>query len=228
MLGAMSYRDESEALRARVEMLEGELADARARIRELSGEGARAPSGKSAIWIAAPTQLLLERELDVEPTPEIVDRLTALFRADLPGGTTANGSGTFSFRHGTLQASLAPIGGGRSRLRLFVDHAALGIVPPALALMMVLLAVAPVGSTAGPVAVLAMVPIAWTLLFVLLRELWGARVRRSRERFAKLFARAAAIASERAPGPRVATPAVEEERHLAEEEEEAAMGERRA
>lgn len=223
----MSYRDESEALRARIEVLESELADAKERIRELSGEGAKAPSGKNAIWLAAPLQLLLERELDVEPTPEVIDRLTALFRADLPAGTTTNGSGTFAFRHGTLQASLAPIGGGRSRLRLFVDHTALGMVPPSLALMSVLLAVAPVGATAGPIAVLAMVPIAWTLLFLLLRKLWGARVHGYRERFTKLFARAALIASERSPRARVATPAVAEPDEELHEEEEAAVRERR-
>lgn len=62
----VTYRDESEALRAHVAKLEGELAAARAKIDSLEGRAAPRGDGPELVhskWLGAPTAITLERVL---------------------------------------------------------------------------------------------------------------------------------------------------------------------
>ena len=94
----MSYRDDRDADRARIEALESELAAARTRIDELEGKraqalvlasgGALAPGGKAttpgARWLGAPTRLELDHEFagefPVDKFEDLVDEIRTITR----------------------------------------------------------------------------------------------------------------------------------------------------
>lgn len=120
----MSYRDDRDADRARIESLELELAAAKARVAELEGRReqalvvasetaiARAPGGRSAAarWFGAPLELVLEKELagsyPTERFEDLVERIrlhtrdtgrTELMRTSMTWSAAANPKGTGPF-----------------------------------------------------------------------------------------------------------------------------------
>ncbi len=120
----MSYRDDRDADRARIEALEAELAGARDRIAELEGrrsqalvrasEGALARTGRprsaAQRWFGAPLQLALSRELrgsfPIERFEDVIERIRSvtrdpgrseLLRTSMTWTATANPKGTGPF-----------------------------------------------------------------------------------------------------------------------------------
>ena len=89
----MGYRDETDQLRAKVERLESELADARARVDRLSG---LAPASEDAGLTTTPSTLLggpkhvrTVRELDYAITDEGFEAIARLYRERRPGVTVS-------------------------------------------------------------------------------------------------------------------------------------------
>lgn len=87
----VGYRDEQEALRAKVDHLERELDEARREIDRLRGEpstdsGSGKTAGPGAFWLGAPTRLRFRRSLDGELRADdheaIVEGLQELFDAE--------------------------------------------------------------------------------------------------------------------------------------------------
>ena len=125
----MTYRDESDALRARVEVLETQLAEANAQIRELKGEGTappvmpRAPA-KNSFWLGAPSVFDDQRDFDVVPTRDMAERMALVLQRQYPNGHALGTENTLTFRFGPLVAHLAPLGASCVRFRMRVDHSA--------------------------------------------------------------------------------------------------------
>src|SRR4051812_10041461 len=79
----MGYRDDQEALRSRVDQLEGDLADARDKIAALTGERAVGPEPAPSRLTGAPRGVALERVLDYEIDDEGLERIAQLVRRHL-------------------------------------------------------------------------------------------------------------------------------------------------
>lgn len=108
-LRAVGYRDDDEALRARVAHLEGELAEANAEIARLKGAKSDEALGRSSAWLGGPTQLGFERELDHELSEEDLEELVSILRVELGElGRTDRVGGTL-----TWATSHHPNQGGR-------------------------------------------------------------------------------------------------------------------
>lgn len=78
-----AYRDDREALRARVEHLEGELSEARSELDRLRGGGASAEAALARggnPFLGAPTTLRLRRRVDGELPAEAMDELVDVLR----------------------------------------------------------------------------------------------------------------------------------------------------
>src|SRR5947207_3024047 len=81
----MTYRDDREALQARVETLEQELAGAQATIARLEGRGAADVGSESAsTFLGTPMGLRLERELPFEVTNQGFEAIAELLRSRRP------------------------------------------------------------------------------------------------------------------------------------------------
>lgn len=92
----MTYRDQNDALRARVGSLERELADARGELAD--ARGAETPEGApSNVFLGGPTQLEFERAFPGELDEECIGELISIVRSELGqigrldrlGGSTA-------------------------------------------------------------------------------------------------------------------------------------------
>ncbi|MCZ7677795.1 MAG: hypothetical protein M5U28_03060 [Sandaracinaceae bacterium] len=119
----MSYRDESEALRAKVQDLEGRLEDAQAAIARLRGEGAPAPAneGERSRLIGAPRRVVLERELPFEVGTEGYEAVAAVLRTRF--GLAASQVG----RRMTAGPFTMSYEGGVTRLRVVLDRQYRGV-----------------------------------------------------------------------------------------------------
>lgn len=81
----VSYRDEGEALRRRVEQLEEELADARRTIAKYQG-ATHAPASAEVEWLSGiPKSLVLERELPFEASDAAFVAVAEMWRSRLVG-----------------------------------------------------------------------------------------------------------------------------------------------
>lgn len=78
----MGYRDEDEALRARVAHLETELEATQAELARLRG-GESASFGAPNAWLGGPTRLGFEREIPFELDEEGFEELVSILRAEL-------------------------------------------------------------------------------------------------------------------------------------------------
>lgn len=119
----MSYRDESDALRAKVEDLEGRLEDAQETIARLRGEGAPAPAseGERSRLIGAPRRVVLERELPFEVGTEGYEAVAAVLRTRF--GLAASQVG----RRMTAGPFTMSYEGGVTRLRVVLDRQYRGV-----------------------------------------------------------------------------------------------------
>lgn len=119
----MTYRDDREALSARVAQLEGELDEARALIRRLRGEGVELTSNR---WLGAPTSIELERfvegEMPESAREEIIEVLRAqlgqIGRAETIGRTLAWRTERDPQQGGRHVEVLVTIRGGRTRVQV--------------------------------------------------------------------------------------------------------------
>lgn len=122
----VSYRDESEALRAKVQDLEGRLDDAEETIARLRGETAAAPAGEGehSRLIGAQKRVVLERELPFEVSAEGYEAVAAVLRSRL--AVTASQVG----RRMTAGPFTMSYEGGVTRLRVVLDrqHRAAGLL----------------------------------------------------------------------------------------------------
>ncbi len=193
----MSYRDETEALRARNEMLENELADARKRIAELTGESGVAitlPESEDHWGIAAPGWLLLERTTDTPLAPAKVDEILRLLQTEIsPLRTGTRHPDGLEYRFGTTQVSITKKGLG-SHIRLWVDHSGYAAFAVICGLIAGLVAMPVVGSTLGPLAVVIALPICMAMVFVVMRRIFGRSVHRQRANLARIFGEVMQIA----------------------------------
>ena len=119
----VTYRDDREALRARVEQLEGELDEARAEIARLRGEE---PVERASGWLGAPTRIeherVIEGELPEAAREEVVELLRAelgqLGRTETLGRTLAWRSEPDPQRGGRRIDVLVTTRGGRTRIHV--------------------------------------------------------------------------------------------------------------
>lgn len=73
----MGYRDEGDALRAKLAQKEAELADANAKLAAFRGEGAQA---KSNAFLGAPTKLVVERTFAAPMSEELLEGIVRVLR----------------------------------------------------------------------------------------------------------------------------------------------------
>lgn len=73
----MSYRDEGDALRAKLAIKEAELAEANAKLAALSGAGAKE---KSNAFLGAPTKLVEERTFEAPMSEELLEGIIRILR----------------------------------------------------------------------------------------------------------------------------------------------------
>lgn len=78
----MGYRDEDEALRARVAHLEAELGEAHAELERLRGASPDA-FGEPSTLLGGPTELGFEREIDRELDEETLEEIVGILRHEL-------------------------------------------------------------------------------------------------------------------------------------------------
>lgn len=118
----MTYRDENDALRARVSELEEQLQASNAKVAELSGQAPKEAVTEGETLgaptsLGAPSSLVLERWLDLTPTTEGYEVIARIVRERL--GLEARQVGQSLLTKGdrfTLEVK-----GGRTRIRLAAD-----------------------------------------------------------------------------------------------------------
>jgi hypothetical protein len=123
----VGYRDDREALAARVEQLEGELDEARAEIARLRGERS-SETPRANPLLGGPSRIRLERRLDVELPEAAYEELIAVLRAELGEVGRMDRIGrtlawTSSGRNGRVVELTCEVRRGETRLRL---HESLG------------------------------------------------------------------------------------------------------
>ena len=238
----MTYRDENDGLRRRVEALEADLAGARATIARLQGETSAARAVQKADWFTgAPFRLELDRELPFEVTDQGYEAIAELLRARYPtsmGGVSQVGR-TLSYRAGgVLEVQLSRVAPGRTRLLLRGDHRGhaviLGATTPAASLFGLGGAVAILEALkATPVAVILVLPLVVLTCFLAIRALVGRSVLRDRKKMVGILESVAELAAQHAvpQRTRIALTAGSEEPAAAEveaEQAELAAGEARS
>ncbi len=224
----MGYRDDEEALRARVAHLKGELAEANAEIARLRGAPSVEAFGRSNAWLGGPTQLGFERELDHELSEEDLEELVSILRVELGElGRTDRVGGTLTWatNHHPNQGGRrveVTIERRRGRTRLVVRER-LGQVAGGLFGGIVgglgggglggVVPLAIVGGVAAPI--IPLLAVGWIgLTWGGVRVAYGALTRRRAEEHARLARRVDALFAESRPGvrARVDASAEEEER----------------
>lgn len=186
----MSYRDDSEALRERVETLEGELSAANETIARLTGKAAtpRAPEEKANWLLGNPSRLILDEELPARASESAYAPIAEIFRARLPRvGQVSQVGRALSYRHGSLEITVTPTENGCTRLRLAANHSHLGMLTVASALVFMLLALPLVGATLGPAALIIAMPFVAILAFALTRPFVARQIQRNRAELAGVF-----------------------------------------
>ena len=128
----MGYRDEREALEAKVQELEEDLGEARQTIARLQGEGP-APVGADApsAFLGAPPLLHLERELPFEVSDEGYEAIADILRARLSTpavGTVGQVGRTLTFQRPGLTVRIAREPEGKTRITLDDNHQGFGVL----------------------------------------------------------------------------------------------------
>lgn len=77
LLLGVGYRDESDALRAKLAAKEAELAEANAKIAAFQGEGS---TEKSNVFLGAPTKLIVERTFGTPLNEELLEKIVRVLR----------------------------------------------------------------------------------------------------------------------------------------------------
>jgi hypothetical protein len=212
----VGYRDETEGLRQRVEVLEEELGQARATIARLTGESVKVAidSDKPNWFVGAPVRLELERELPFEVSDEGYEAIAELLRQRYPGaiGGVAQVGRTLTFRAGgVIELKLTRLGKGRMRLGMRGDHRAhgvlLGAFTPGASIVGLGGAVALLKAAgATPASLIVVVPLVVLSCFFAIRALLARSVHKQRSDMAGLFESVAELAANHAvaPGARIA------------------------
>jgi len=120
----VAYRDDEDGLRLRVADLEQELAEARATIARLRGEGADAvPNdwGRHDWFTGGPTGLHLERELPFDVSEEGLEAIADVANQRLPGGSVSLVGRTLTHRRHQYELRITRDPPGRTTIRA-VDH----------------------------------------------------------------------------------------------------------
>jgi hypothetical protein len=212
----VGYRDDDEALRARVAHLEGELAEANAELARLKGAKSDEAFGRSNAWLGGATRLGFERELDHELSEEDLEELVSILRlefgelgrTDRIGGTLTWGTGQHRNQGGRLVEVTVERRRGRTRL---VVRESLGLIAGGLFGGIVgglggggLGAVVPlaiVGGVAPPI--IPLLAIGWLgLTWGGVRVLYGSLARRRAEGHTRLARRIDSLFAESRPAVR--------------------------
>jgi hypothetical protein len=125
----VTYRNESDGLRARVAQLEEELAEARGTIARLTGAAAdvTARQGSDRGILGAPLHQEIRRELPFEVTDAGYEAIAAMLQthlgspADARFGRIGQVGGTLRYQSGVVEIALSR-GVGMSSLRLSANH----------------------------------------------------------------------------------------------------------
>jgi Tfp pilus assembly protein FimV len=132
----VGYRDEREALEAKVQELEDDLGEARRTIARLQGEGAAAQPGSDApsAFLGAPPRLHLERELPFEVSDEGYEAIADILRARLSTPAAGNMGNvgqvgrTLTFQRPGLTVRIAREPPGKTRITLDDNHQGFGVL----------------------------------------------------------------------------------------------------
>jgi hypothetical protein len=232
-----TYRDDSESLRARVEDLERQLADAHAKIVRLEGGAVtQSVEARPGWFLGVSTTMALERELPFEVTDEGYEAIAELLKQRLPVSLQpmSQVGRTLTFRAGNLELKLSRVGAGRTRLELHADHRHHNVLLGAALAFAALLGVVPVAETVNAAALggkalligfITVLVASWWLL----RRLIGRGLVRQRSRLAAVFESVAELAAKHAELPRKGAridmddERSAEEETLAEEDHQASM-----
>lgn len=129
----MAYRDELEAMRARVDRLEEELDAAHEEIARLSDRGAEAPPRTPRSWfLGGPTRVTREVELDGELSEDGYERIVSALREELGSlGSVDRVGRSLAWRamgqaqHARMLEATVEVRDGRTRIRLIESFGAL-------------------------------------------------------------------------------------------------------
>jgi hypothetical protein len=193
----VSYRGESDALRARVEVLETQLAEANATIRELRGERrppAPLPPQKNSLWLGAPSMFVAQRDFDVAPTRDLTERMALVFQREFPNGHALVTEHALMFRFGSLEAQLVGLPEGGSRLHMKVDHSGWGAFAPIFAAMIALMALPFAAGESSFVTLIGVMLLLAAATFFGIRQYMTSRVRHYRVECERIFESVAGVA----------------------------------
>ena len=218
----MGYRDEDESLRARVAVLEEELATAKETIARLTGK--RAPPVVSvendSFLLGGPARVVLERQVEGWPGEQGYAAIVALLRARIsPLGHADQIGGTLTYRHGMTEITVAPTEEGHARLWLRTSYTQFLSLPMLAGLVAMFTAMPVIGSTLGPLALLWSMPLVGIVAFFVFRAFLVRWMRRQRETLAGVFDAMATIAAQ-GPRTRVVAPLSSEESEPSDEVED--------
>ncbi len=120
----MAYRHEEEGLRARIERLERDFAEARGIIAQLRGDLPSEPhdAGKVDRLIGVVTRLERHVELPFEVSEQGLLAVADFLVERIPGGVASQIAGTLTHRKGSYEMRIAPTRAGSTAIRLGGDY----------------------------------------------------------------------------------------------------------
>lgn len=200
----MAYRAQTEAMRLRIEELEGELAAAREIIARMQGDivAAEVEGEKPGWWTGAPRRLHIERELPFELSASGYEAIADLLRQRWPAANISQVGGTLTCRVALVDFRATRLEGGRTQVRLNADykgHAQLQGIGCGTASIIGMSPVVVALEAAGfSPALLVVAPLVVIAFWGVARAIAGASIRKSRKGLTGLFETVALLAAKHA------------------------------
>lgn len=227
----VSYRDEREGMKARIDSLEGELSEAKQTISRLRGEGPAATQDGGVDWVSGVERRVeLHRELPFEVSDEGFEAIADIANQRVPGGNVSQVGRTLTHRKALYELRVAR-GDGKTQLSVTGDYrnARVGMIAggPGIALLSGVFSVGLLTALRlGPAPTAVLVVVLIVLALVGFRRLIQRNTAREQQTLRGLFEAVGDIAKQHRQPTRVRVDADAEE--VAHAEDEAAEEEAEA